>query len=124
MAEYYLLSLSNGDTAPGICYSGPIPGGAVACTEDQFNNHQNWEIRDGSLVAVPATNTGAGLVDMATAALSSARTYVYNNYGILNEATPDVWVTYLKALMAIVSGADTTSTALPTEPATNSTTAA
>ena len=56
------------------------------------------------------------LAEQATAALSIARTTVYNNYGILNEATPDAWVTYLKALMAIAAGTDTTSTALPTEP--------
>lgn len=58
------------------------------------------------------------LAEQASSATASARAYIYNNYGILNEATPDAWVTYLKALMAIASGTDTTSTALPTEPAT------
>jgi hypothetical protein len=58
------------------------------------------------------------LKDQAATALAAARTYVNNTYTMLNEATPDAWVTYLKALMAIASGADTTSTALPTEPAT------
>ena len=57
------------------------------------------------------------LKDQAATALASARTYVNNNYTMLNEATPDAWVTYLKALMAIAIGADTTSTALPTAPA-------
>lgn len=53
----------------------------------------------------------------AASALATARTYVSNNYTMLNEATPDAWVTYLKALMAIAGGTDTTSTALPTAPA-------
>lgn len=44
-----------------------------------------------------------------------ARATVYNNYDILNEATPDEWVVYIKALMAITNGKDTTSTALPTQ---------
>lgn len=56
------------------------------------------------------------LTTQATSALSSARTYVYNNYGILNEATPDDWVTYIKALMAISDGTDVTSMVLPTQP--------
>ena len=56
------------------------------------------------------------LKDQATTALATARTTVYNNYGILNETTPDAWVTYLKSLMAISNGTDTTSTSLPTEP--------
>ena len=56
------------------------------------------------------------LREQATTVLATARTYVYNNYGILNEDTPTVWVTYLKALMAIINGTDTTSTALPSAP--------
>ena len=65
-----------------------------------------------TLVTTPAVP----LKDQATAALASARTSVYNEYGILNAPTPDAWVTYLKALMAISSGTDTTSTTLPTQP--------
>ncbi|WP_051528293.1 hypothetical protein [Asaia astilbis] len=56
------------------------------------------------------------LAKQASDELSSARGYVYNNYGILNEATPDAWVSYLKSLMAIANGSDTTSTALPKAP--------
>lgn len=58
------------------------------------------------------------LAEQAAPAISAARSYIYNNYGMLNEATPDAWVTYLKALMAIANGTDTTSTALPAAPAT------
>ncbi|MBO1326856.1 hypothetical protein K2X14_17330, partial [Acetobacter sp. TBRC 12305] len=48
-----------------------------------------------------ATVTALTLAQKASAALSAARTYVSNTYTMLNEATPDAWVTYLKALMAI-----------------------
>ncbi len=56
------------------------------------------------------------LKEQATNALQQARLDVYNNYGILGEPTPAAWVTYLRALMAIVNGTDTTSTSLPEEP--------
>lgn len=56
------------------------------------------------------------LSDKAKSCLSKARDHVYHNYGILNEPTPDEWVSYLRALMAIVNGTDTASTELPQEP--------
>ncbi|MCX8666419.1 hypothetical protein J3T99_02100 [Acetobacteraceae bacterium B3987] len=56
------------------------------------------------------------LKEQANTALQQARMTVYNQFGILGEPTPAAWVAYLKALMAIVSGADTTSTALPIAP--------
>ena len=52
----------------------------------------------------------------AQAALNSARTQVYNNYASLNEPTPQPWVDYMKALIAIVNGTDTASTKLPAAP--------
>lgn len=58
------------------------------------------------------------MVQQAASALTTARAYVANTYTMLNEATPDIWVTYLKALMAIANGTGTTSTELPTRPAT------
>lgn len=66
--------------------------------------------------------TPPSLAEQASSALAAARTEVYNSYGILNEATPDAWVTYLKALMAIVNGTDTTSKVLPTSPLVSATT--
>lgn len=56
------------------------------------------------------------LKEQATNALQQARLDVYNNYGILGEQTPVAWVTYLRSLMAIANGTDTTSTSLPEEP--------
>ncbi|GBR32426.1 hypothetical protein HKD21_11440 [Gluconobacter cerevisiae] len=61
----------------------------------------------------------APLSDQAQTALADARTYVQNNYTMLNEATPDAWVTYLKALMAIDNGTDTKSKTLPSAPSAN-----
>lgn len=58
------------------------------------------------------------LAQDAALALPGARQYVYDNYSILNESTPDAWVSYLKALMAISKGTDTTSTSLPEAPTT------
>lgn len=56
------------------------------------------------------------LKELSNKALTNARTYVYNNYSILNEPIPEDWVTYIKALMAISNGTDTTSTTLPMKP--------
>lgn len=64
----------------------------------------------------PYVEPGPSLKEQATNALQQARMTVYNNYGILGEPTPAVWVTYLRALMAIANGTDTTSTALPAAP--------
>ena len=82
----------------------PIPEGFTECTAAEY--------------AAAKSAFMDSLQIQATNALSAARTYVSNNYTMLNEATPDEWVTYLKALMAITNGTDTTSTALPTQPTT------
>ncbi|MFC0509738.1 hypothetical protein [Asaia spathodeae] len=49
--------------------------------------------------------------------LSAQQTLVMRNYTVFGDATPDAWITYLKALRAIADGSDTTSTALPSAPA-------
>lgn len=117
MLKYYLL-LVDGIVAPGICLSGDIPAGAVECTQEQYEGCGSaYTLENGAVVAYTPPALVIPLKDQATTALASARTYVNNTYTMLNEATPDAWVTYLKALMAIASGTDTTSTALPTEPA-------
>ncbi|MDE7547899.1 hypothetical protein PY793_07850 [Acetobacter fabarum] len=82
---------------------------------------QQWSARTSDQILVDGviehyTPPAITLAAQAATALSAARTAVYNNYGILNEATPDAWVAYLKALMAIANGIDTTSTALPSAP--------
>lgn len=96
----------------------PDAASMVSLTEDQWNARQfvNQVIKDGQVVTETPEVPVIPLKTQAAAALSTARTYVYNNYGILNEDTPTEWVTYIKALMAISNGTDTTSTTLPTQP--------
>lgn len=117
---------------------GNIPDGSIEITNDTYNKLLTarskgaiLSINNNSVIASNYDGTTIDLDNMkssdsfikpitlstqAETALASARTYVYNNYGILNEATPDNWVTYIKALMAISNGTDTTSTVLPTQP--------
>ena len=75
-----------------------------------------WNTESGSLETYTPPAVVVPLATQAQSALATARTYVSNNYTMLNEPTPDNWVTYLKALMAIANGTDTTSTTLPTAP--------
>lgn len=56
------------------------------------------------------------LKTQAKSALAIARQTVWDEFGSINETTPVPWVDYLKALMAIANGTDTTSTKLPTAP--------
>lgn len=117
---------------------GPAPAGSIAVQDDLYKKlliarscGASLSISGDKVVAVSHDGTIIDLDTMsgsevyyapvnikvlAASALSTARTYVYNNYGILNEDTPTDWVTYLKSLMAISNGTDTTSTALPTAP--------
>ena len=94
----------------------PVAADMIALTSDEWAARKlvNQIVVDGAVSTY--TPPALTLAAQATAALSTARTTVYNNYGILNEATPDAWVTYLKALMAIADGTDTASTALPSAP--------
>lgn len=75
-----------------------------------------WDKSSNQLVDYVPPVRVVPLKTKAQIALAKARTYVSNNYMMLNEPTPDDWVAYLKALMAIANGTDTTSTALPTAP--------
>ncbi|MUG04156.1 hypothetical protein GM556_01165 [Bombella sp. ESL0378] len=85
-------------------------------TPEQWENRLpcGQGVQDGKIV--PYTPPPPPLKAQATSALQAARQIVYNNYGIIGEPTPDNWVAYIKALMAIVNGTDTTSKTLPTAP--------
>ncbi|WP_081562740.1 hypothetical protein [Parasaccharibacter apium] len=52
----------------------------------------------------------------AQSALNAARQTVYNEFASLNEPTPQPWVSYMKQLISIANGTDTTSTKLPAAP--------
>lgn len=56
------------------------------------------------------------LTVQAQSALNAARQTVYNEYASLNEPTPEEWVSYMKQLISISNGTDTTSTKLPAAP--------
>lgn len=116
-----------------------IPSDAVAISEDKYFALLKAEYAGAVLSiesdSVIARDYSGALIDLASVtsssdyrapvpiatqaeiALATARAYVSNNYTMLNEATPTEWVTYLKSLMAIANGTDTTSTTLPTAPA-------
>ena len=72
------------------------------------------QINQGKLE--PYVTPGPSLKEQATNALQQARMTVYNEFGIFGEPTPANWIVYLKALMTISNGTDTTSTALPAAP--------
>ncbi|WP_264801928.1 hypothetical protein [Acetobacter nitrogenifigens] len=50
-------------------------------------------------------------------ALTAAQNTVWAEYGSLGDAVPGAWISYQKALKAIVDGSDTASTTLPASPA-------
>lgn len=75
-----------------------------------------YGVRAGKLIEYTAPGIALPITTQAADALSVARDYCTHNFLLLNEATPDEWVTYIKALTAITSGTDTTSTVLPTSP--------
>lgn len=114
-AVYDMWGFSTVQTSPSVADLIPITAAQYAdrqanCREQYYDTSAKTLVDYVAPVVVPT------LAEQAAAALNTARTAAYNNYGILNEATPDAWVTYLKALMAIANGTDTTSTALPSQP--------
>ncbi|MFT8367556.1 MAG: hypothetical protein ABF646_02265 [Acetobacter papayae] len=115
-AVYDMWGFSSAPTEPALTDLYSIT--AAAYTDRQANPRQQYyDTATGALADYAAPVPVITLAQQATTVLATARTTVYNNYGILNEATPDTWVAYLKALMAIANGSDATSTELPSQPA-------
>ncbi|WP_395371475.1 hypothetical protein [Komagataeibacter diospyri] len=82
----------------------------------------NGAVIDLTTVTTTATFTYAPpitLQQQAATAFSAASDLMWDEYGCLGETPPTEWTTYLKALRAIASGTDTTSTALPPAPTDN-----
>ena len=83
------------------------------------------QIKDasGNVIALSsvAATTSFGpvetLAQQATSALQRAASTSWAAYGMYGETPPSTWQTYLTALRAIANGTDTTSTELPTAPA-------
>lgn len=100
----------------------PKASDMIAISESDWNNTSTFRLThgrgvyDGKILDYTPPVAPIPLSVQATSALADARSYVMNNYAILNLPTPNTWVTYLKALMNIADGTDTTSTSLPTAP--------
>ena len=100
----------------------PAATDMIPISESDWNNGDTFRlpvgrgVLNGKIIDYTPPVPPVPIATQAETALVSARTYVNNNYTMLNEATPTEWVVYLKALMAIANGTDTTSTTLPTAP--------
>lgn len=101
----------------------PAATNMVAISASDWNNTDTFRlpigrgVLSGKIIDYAPPAQAVPLKTQAQSALAIARQTVWDEYGSLNETTPDNWVTYLKSLMAIANGTDTTSTTLPTEPA-------
>ena len=75
-----------------------------------------WTYANGAFSPSVVTPTAPTLVQQAAIAISKTDTTIVRCYSA-GIAVPTAWQTYRNALRAIVNGADTTSTTLPTAPA-------
>ena len=100
----------------------PAATDMIPISESDWNNIDTFRlpigrgVLNGKIIDYTPPPAPVPLKTQAQSALAIARQTVWDEYGSINEKTPDNWVTYLKALMAIVNGTDTTSTTLPTAP--------
>lgn len=100
----------------------PSASNMIPISESDWNNIDTFRlpigrgVLNGKIIDYTPPPAPVPLKTQAQSALATARQTVWDEYGSINEKTPDNWVTYLKALMAIVNGTDTTSTTLPTAP--------
>jgi len=116
-----------------------VPDGSVAVPADTYesimtainngallsaDSSGNPVIKDGSgnVIAPPSVKADTSyapvqtLQSKAQSELAMQQALVMRTYTVFGDATPDAWITYLKALRAIANGSDTTSTALPDRP--------
>lgn len=79
---------------------------------------------DGSTIDLAAVETVASYLTVPVQTLAqkaqdlfdAGSSKMWADYGCLGETPPEVWTTYLKALRAIATGADTVSVSLPVPP--------
>ena len=101
----------------------PPESSLLKITQAQFSARTAgpYGVSNGGLVLYVPPAQPAQVISLKTQAetlLKSQQAYVMQNYAIYGDETPTEWLTYLKALRAIANGTDTTSTTLPTAPAT------
>lgn len=106
-------------------FTGTLPDKAdlLPLTQEEWDSRdiQNSGVENGKLVYYKATPqpepaAPAPLSAQAQRALNNTGSYLYQNYGMLNEPTPPDWVAYIKKLQDITNGKDTISTTLPKPP--------
>ncbi|WP_086644314.1 hypothetical protein [Acetobacter sp. DsW_063] len=102
---------------PGVM---PPVADLVPLTADQWNDRLSggWGVQGGALVAMTEEQLADAvpLAIRAGFALTAAQNVVWAEYGSLGDAVPGEWISYQKAVKAIVDGTDTTSTILPAAP--------
>ncbi|WP_278368052.1 hypothetical protein [Acetobacter orientalis] len=99
----------------------PDAAAMIPLTEEEWNarKYEDQVIKDGQVATETPIAPVIPLKTQAETLLKSQQAYVMQNYAIYGDETPTEWLTYLKALREIASGTDTTSTTLPTAPATS-----
>ncbi|MDN7350105.1 hypothetical protein [Acetobacter senegalensis] len=113
-AWYDTWSMSSVESLPPASQLLPISAADWANTTS-FRLPAGKAVQNGAIVDYTAPLPP--LATQAANALQQAATTSWAAYGMYGETPPAVWQTYLASLRALASGADTTSTQLPAQPA-------
>lgn len=113
-AWYDTWSMSSVESLPPASQLVPISAADWANTTS-FRLPAGKAVQNGGIVDYTAPPPP--LATQAANALQQAATTSWAAYGMYGETPPAAWQTYLASLRALASGADTTSTQLPAQPA-------
>lgn len=113
-AWYDTWSMSSVENLPPANQLVPISAADWANTTG-FRLPAGKAVQNGAIVDYTAPPLP--LATQAANALQQAATTSWAAYGMYGETPPAAWQTYLASLRALASGADTTSTQLPAQPA-------
>ncbi|OUJ03869.1 hypothetical protein HK15_08875 [Acetobacter orientalis] len=115
-AVYDLWGFGDLDNAPAVADLYAITASEYA---DRLANPraQYYDTSTGKLDNYVAPVVPVPLKTQAATLLAQQQTYVMQTYTLYGDVTPPDWLSYLKTLRAIANGTDSTSTTLPTAPA-------